>query len=423
MMKKLLILTLSLAGFSFAASAQCPANDSTIMGAGTANDVFYSLTNHTVATASNTNWHLAFSVQASRFPTNPANGVAIRVNSGLKASGGTTLVKLKNANPANWRSIDTTDLHLLPQLLDSDSTWDFSAFTSGYSLSDPFNFIWGTYNQTTHNVTGSSVFVLYNKTAGWYKKIFVNECTGDAAWDFIISNIDNSDSSNIKFSKSTYANKLFAYYNVLTNQMIDREPVKTSWDLLWTKYITYVTSQMGNAYYPVTGVLSNPAVTVEQNNGKTCSNVWLNNRTSKVDPRINAIGYDWKSFNGMAYIVTDTFVYFVKGQNGKTYKMTFNQYSGSALGKSTFNFYEATTGINSVDAQSAFSVYPNPNNGMISLASDLDITSVQLTDMQGKTVYTGANAGAVDISSLSNGVYIMSIHTAEGTFHQQVIKQ
>jgi hypothetical protein len=421
MIKKLLTLSVAVAAFSIGAQAQCPANDSTTMGAGTSEDVFYSLANHKVSSVSNSNWHLAFSVQASRFPTNPANGVAIRVNSGLKSTGGTTLVKLNNANPDSWRSIDTTGLWALPQLFDSDSSWDLSAFTKGYAISDPFNFKWGTYNQTTHNVSGTGVYVLYNTKAGWYKKVFIKECTADTGWNFIISNIDNSDSSNVTFSKKAYANKLFAYYNVLTNQLIDREPVKTSWDLLWTKYITYVSTQMGSAEYAVTGVLSNPAVTVEQNYGKKCTEVWLNNKTSKVDPRIDAIGYDWKSFNGTTYVIADTFVYFVKAQGGKTYKMTFKSFSGSALGKSTFNFYEATTGINTISS-SQFSIYPNPSNGLVSIDSDLDIIAVNVIDMQGKTVSTGSN-GTVDISNLTSGVYVISIQTAAGVYHHQIIRE
>jgi hypothetical protein len=419
-MKKIFTLTCLLAVFGFQSKAQCPANDSTVMGPGSASDVFYSLANHTVATVSNTNWHLAFSVQASRFPTHPANGVAIRVNSGLKETGGTTLVKLNGANAANWRSIDTTGLYALPQMIDSDSTWDFSAFTKGYNISSPFDFIWGTYNQTTHKVSGTNVFVLYNKTAGWYKKIFIKECDYDTMWNVIISNVDNTDSSNLVINKKSYPNKLFVYYNVLTKQLADREPVKTSWDLLWTKYVTFVTTPMGSGNYSVTGVLSNPDVTVEQNSGKKCTEVWLNNKSSKVNPSISTIGFDWKTFNGAAYDITDTFVYFIKGQNGKTYKMTFKSYSG---GKSTFNIYEATTGIRETLAPGAFSVYPNPGSNLLTVESDLQVDAIEMVNMQGQVVYNSKQVGTIDISGLSTGIYIIKLHTAEGVYRQQVIKQ
>jgi hypothetical protein len=84
------------------------------------------------------NWHLAFSVMPSAFPANPANGVSIRVNSqlGESAQAGTTgwrLVKLPGKNWSNWHNLDTTGLSAIPELLDSDSTWNLSAFTKGYT--------------------------------------------------------------------------------------------------------------------------------------------------------------------------------------------------------------------------------------------------------------------------------------------------
>ncbi|MES2618959.1 MAG: hypothetical protein V4613_13865, partial [Bacteroidota bacterium] len=152
------ILTLSL--FSTKIFAQCAPSDSTIMGASYINDVFYSFKNGVVKTESNTNWQLAFSVQRSQFPSNPTNGVSVRVNT-VK---GCNLVKLgSSANAANWRAIDTTGLYMMPTRLDSMKTWDISAFTKEYNAgTSPFNFIWGNYNMTTKNVDGSSVFILYN---------------------------------------------------------------------------------------------------------------------------------------------------------------------------------------------------------------------------------------------------------------------
>jgi hypothetical protein len=418
-MKKIFTLTCVLAAFGIQAFAQCPANDSTLMGSGTGNDVFYNMTNSTVATVSNVNWHMAFSVQASAFPTNPANGAAIRVNSG---GNGTILRKLDNANAANWRTIDTTGLYALPQLLDSDSTWNLSAFTAGYKISSPFDFIWGTYSQASHNLSGNKVFILSNPAGSWHKKVFVKELTYDTAWTVIISNVDNSDSNTIYIKKSSYPNKLFVYYNASTNQLIDREPVKTAWDLLWTKYVTWVTSQQGSGYYPVSGVLRNPAVTVEQNNGKKCNEVWLNNRTSTVNPSISTIGYDWKTFTGTAYAITDTFVYFIKAQDGKTYKMTFVSFAGGPLGKSTFNVYEATTGISEIDAHQ-FSVYPNPSSGIFSIESELSISGIDVLDVQGKTVFSKKDANLIDISGLAKGIYVIRIHSSAGVLHKQIIKE
>lgn len=416
-MKKLYALSLILFLVN-QSHAQCPVNDSTLMGAGTTSDVFYSFANHTVKTVPNTNWHLAFSVQQSNFPNNPANGVAIRVNSG---GNGTILRKLNNADPTQWRSIDTTGLYLLPVLYDSDSTWNLSAFTKGYAYPS-FNFVWGSYNNTTHNVDGSSVFILSNSAAGWHKKVYVKSMVFDTMWQVIISNVDNTDSNYLQIRKAQYPNKLFTYYNATTHQMIDREPTKTNWDLLWTKYVTWVTSQMGSGWYPVSGVLSNPKVTVEQNYGKKCNEVWLRSKTSKVDPSISAIGYDWKTFNGTSYDITDTFVYFVVGQDNKTYKMTFKGYSGGSLGKSTFNFYEATLGVDQIEAQNKVQVYPNPGTDIVKILAENQIDRVMLVDMQGKVV-AGAVDSVINVSGLASGIYTIVVYTADGVYRQPFVKQ
>jgi hypothetical protein len=205
-MKNLLasITTILISSVMFGQS--CPTNGSATMGSGSGDDVYFNLKqaestgNGVIKTIANNTWHMAISVQASKFPSNPANGVAIRVNSTLGGNAQNTqtnwkLVKLNGADPTDWRNVDTTGMYMLPELLDSDSTWNLSAFTKGYSGSDPFNFIWGTYNQTNHNVeSNGNVYVLYNESAGDYKKIHVKEVTYDTMWHIVMSNIDNSDS-------------------------------------------------------------------------------------------------------------------------------------------------------------------------------------------------------------------------------------
>jgi hypothetical protein len=421
-MKKILTLVSLFTTFVFSSNAQCPANDSTEMGDKTSTDVYYSFNSHKVKAIINTNWHLAFSVQNASFPNNPANGAAIRVNS---AGNGTVLKMLPSANPANWRTIDTTGLYAQPQLIDSDSTWNLSAFTRSYKMSDPYNFIWGSYNSTNHNITGSKVYVLYNQAAGWYKKVFVNNLLFDTTWNFTISDLDNSDSFSVKINKQFYPNRFFVYYNATLNQLADREPVKSTWDLVWTKYTTYLDAgPQGKILYNVAGVLSHPSVTVEQNTGKKCNEVWLSTRTSKVDPSISAIGWDWKVFNQNqnVYEIPDTVVYFVKGQDGKTYKMTFKSFTGGPFGKSMFNFYEARLGVNDTEKSKEISIYPNPSNGMLTVETSGTINNVSVLDMQGKTVYY-TNEGVLDLSGLANGIYVITVNTSAGVYHQHIIKE
>lgn len=420
-MKKLYFL-IAIIGFANSALSQCPVNDSTMMGSSTSNDVFYSLANGTVKTISNTNWHLAFSVQRSQFPNNPSTGVAIRVNSGginMK------LAKLPSTQTAsNWRSIDTTGLHALPQLIDSDSNWYMTAFTRGYTPANPFNFVWGNYNMTTKNVDGSSVYVLYNSNKSICKKITIPQLTFDSMWNIVISNIDNSDSNFIQINKNDYTKKMFAYYDVSSNQVLDREPEMGTWDLLWTKYTTFAVSSMGSGLFPLSGVLSNPSVTVAKNIGKKCDQVWLSNKTALVNPKISLIGGDWKfHMGGGVFSITDTFVYFITA-NSKTYKLTFKGFVGGAQGKSLFNVYEATLSNKDITTQvQTLMVYPNPSNGEFQIKSDANIVSYELHDLKGVKVLSGVlNNEIINISEFQNGMYILTISTEKGKYYSKLIK-
>ena len=411
--------------------AQCPANDSALMGPGSLNDVFYSFKkaaqtgNGVVATVSNTNWHLAFSVMPSKFPNNPANGVAIRVNSPLGENSqaqttGTSLVKLIGANASNWRNIDTTGLYALQPIYDNDSTWNLSAFTRGYKTADPFNFIWGSYNPNSHNVEGnSSVYVLYNKSANWYKKITIKEVTLDTMWNFVISNIDNTDSQNIIFNKKAYPKKLFVYYNVLTHAISDREPSVDQWDLVWTKYKGMVSMGPGpKVPYTVTGVLSNPFTRVARNTGKRCDQVWLANKTAQPQDKISCIGHDWKFFNGMSYDIIDTLVYFVSTRDSHTYKMTMKSFRSA---KTTFNFYESTLSVNALQSESNIRVFPNPSNGLIQIESASAIQMVEVFNAMGQKVLS-SNASTIDLQAQATGIYHLAIYTEKGMVMGSVLK-
>ncbi|MEX0595196.1 MAG: T9SS type A sorting domain-containing protein, partial [Candidatus Paceibacterota bacterium] len=265
-------------------------------------------------------------------------------------------------------------------------------------------------------------YVLYNTTNNIYKKIYIPELTFDTLWNIVISNIDNSDSNFVQINKNDYPNKMFAYYNATTNQLEDREPAKNTWDLLWTKYTTFVFSPMGSGLYPLSGVFSNPAVSVAKNIGKKCDQVWLANKTATDNPKISLIGGDWKTFSMGSYTITDTFVYFITA-NSKTYKLTFKGFVGGAQGKSLFNVYEATLSNKEIVSQNQTNVYPNPTNGEIFVQSDANLLSYELFDLKGVKLLSGdLNNEAINISDFQNGVYILSITTESGKFHSKLIK-
>lgn len=420
-MKKIASVLFSLFVASFAAQSQCPVTDSTLMGAGTANDVYYSLKNGVVKTVSNKNWHLAFSVMRSQFPGNPSTGVAVRLNSG---GNNMKLVRLPaTQNPANWRNIDTTGMYALPELIDSDSTWFSTAFTKGYTSADPFNFIWGTYNMSTKHVDGTNVYIMFNKADNIYKKVFIKQVSYDSMWSVVVSNLDNTDSNFVQIRKNAYPNRMFVYYNAVTNEVLDREPANNSWDLVWTKFTTFAVSTQGSGLFPLSGVLSNLGVQVAKNVGKKCDQVWLSTKTAQVNPKISLIGGDWKlHMGGGVYAIADTFVYFITSGN-VTYKMTFKGFAGGSLGKSTFNLYEATLSTNELSTTPQIKVVPNPINGLGEIVTDSKVEKITIQNLQGQVILENSLSNTFDISNYASGIYLMTVHTDKGLTKLKLIKQ
>ncbi|WP_394758002.1 T9SS type A sorting domain-containing protein [Flavobacterium sp.] len=75
--------------------------------------------------------------------------------------------------------------------------------------------------------------------------------------------------------------------------------------------------------------------------------------------------------------------------------------------------YGSVLGTNEFKEFSNFSVYPNPSNGIINVESDEDIDEVVIYSLQGRAIIK-SNVSKIDISDLSNGIYLMQIKTIDG---------
>ena len=74
----------------------------------------------------------------------------------------------------------------------------------------------------------------------------------------------------------------------------------------------------------------------------------------------------------------------------------------------------------------AFTVYPNPTNGIINFSSreNASIDKIEIVDVLGKTVSVKTeNTSQIDISEFSNGIYILKIHSGETIFQKKIMKE
>lgn len=86
----------------------------------------------------------------------------------------------------------------------------------------------------------------------------------------------------------------------------------------------------------------------------------------------------------------------------------------------TINFNNGV-GIDNVNA-SAISLYPNPANDVINVIAD-GVQQIDILDAAGRTVMSANKAGAINISALANGVYMVRTITNGSANVQKIVKK
>jgi len=85
------------------------------------------------------------------------------------------------------------------------------------------------------------------------------------------------------------------------------------------------------------------------------------------------------------------------------------------------------TNINEISAVGGFTLYPNPTNGTLKLASQEVIQSINIHNLQGKKVFSQQNVNQHQISFsiefLAAGTYMIEIQTANNLFTQKFLAQ
>lgn len=409
----LVLLYVSLQAFSL------QPNDSVSIGTGYTKMVFYNLSTGAQTEASNTDWHLAFSVRPTPIPPggNPQEGAVIRINEQNSMS----IAVVPTSDAASFNTVDTSGWVNWPKLHDSDSKLIEGALNSNRDLTNAFDFGWGKYNMTSHNLVGDSVFIV-SLPGGGVKKLIIESLKKDTAYNIKYSNIDNSDMQQMEIRKSLFAGKNFVYLNLFTNEMKDKEPASASWDLQFLKY-TGVNIQ-GLPVYPVTGVWVNRGVTVAKAEGVDVTSNDYSGHTFATE--MNTIGWDWKTFGGAGFTVTDSLVFFTRTAQGRYFKVVFTGFGGSSNG--LFKFYKeeiiASTSIEDF-RDISWNVYPNPANDFITIKSQIPVTNVSVFTLTGSLVSQSQidrmQDFAISTDALSNGVYLVAVYSNEGISVKRIV--
>ena len=394
--------------------------DSVTMGAGYADDVFYSFKNGEVSKAARNTWDIAF------FTPRFSAGIIINEGNGVQ------LYTYPNGEIHDWASIDTNGMANWPLMYNSPEYWEEGAFNANAHGHPDYG--WGVYNMVDHSVYGDSLFVI--KTPSGIKKLKIDKKISiDNIYHFTYANLDGSDEQVVELDVKPFETKRFAYYSLENNEFLDREPAKEEWDILFTKYMDWTTSIEGDSsLYLVTGVTNN--VDVYSKNFYPVAPSFSDWFPTPFDSTKNAIGYNWKTFDmgSFQWAIKDSNQYFVSTFEGDIYKLGFVSWSGSGSG-GVCVFNKSLVSLSSIgddeEIEEGFTIYPNPTSDYITIRTPESFkgaSTVRILDQSGRLLFTEnftdneLNKG-VQLSNieLSFGIYIVSLTGDNYTKSQKLI--
>ncbi len=379
-----------------------------------ANDVFVSMENGEVETVDATDWDIAFEL-GSIFST------GVRINDGQ----GVSLYTYPNSDIDGWDAIDTTGMSEWTAVNNDLTAWSYGAFNVSPS-GDETDYSWGYYTgPPEHNVIGDSLYIiqLVDET---YKKLRL-DVLALGEWTFTMADINGGNETEIVFNNVDYTDMNYVYYSITNDEFIEREPVSSSWDLMFTRYFGETAFGMG----ATSGVLANNMIELAQVDGQDPSSANYGDATFVADD-ISIVGNDWKYLDGnFQWQITEDQCFFVKLADGAIYKVVFTSFEGSSTGNISYNVEQVlAASLEDSEFESQFIIYPNPTNGDVKIILDgfsANKVDLNIYSLQGKVVYaeqlstSSFSAHNVATNGFSAGVYIVEINDGFHSIQQKLI--
>lgn len=418
-MKKIILLIII--GFSLKSFGQF-SEDSVFIAAGYQNQVWYSLTDGEVKSASNSDWDLGFEIQgfSSSIIVNHAQGAS--------------LWNYPNGDTAAWNNIDTSGMRSWTKLFNSDTSWALGAFNQTKDSNNSFDLGWGKYNLITHHVTGNRIYILQSIDKA-FKKVWIKRLAS-GIYEIVYANLDGSNEQNLNIDKRNYPGVNFVYTNFSNASVIEREPQTEDWDLLFTQYAAILTGVGG---YNATGILLNKGVKAAKITPvKDPESFELSVDLALVSAK-NTIGFDWKkiNFTTFSWDISDSTLYVVQDKNGAIWKIIMTGFDGSSTGGYFFKKEKVDIDLHTENKFSSLVdddllVYPNPvqsgQNLNIQLGNNGETTHYAIFDLGGRIAGQGqfANiegASMLSTTQLSAGIYILQVQTPTKNYQQKIVVQ
>jgi hypothetical protein len=407
---------------SLGLNAQNAVQDSIIMGASYANEVYYKLADGAKSEHLATDWHLGFSTEAY--------SATIITNAGHPSPGmgaaGMSIAVWPGGTNASFATVDTAGFSTWPKLYDDSLDFSIGAFNKN-SIGG-MDYGWGAYNISTHVISGDSVYIIKVGSVA-YKLDIIKKQSG--TYTFRYANVaDGGNGTEVTINASTtYGTKDFVFFNLVDGQIKDRE--LADWDLWAVKYYDVYNGTAPNQ--SVVGILTNPkweVAVVEVGAGNQASHTDF--LSGNFSDHKNELGQSYKGLNAQyQWVVTNTKVYYLQNTSGDVWKWYPTSFVGTSQGKTVFYKEQLAfagienTGIQFVD------IYPNPAQDQLTIVFDSKGTSAdiiirnqmgQVVSMNNMNTTPGVAQQKMDVSALTNGLYFVEVNQNGNTTVKSVVK-
>jgi len=405
------IFTPLLALLPFALSAQTVVADSVILGNNYNDKAFYSLSNGLQGTVPNDNWDLQFASSGPLTSTIRLNG-GFNVAAWLYTAGDT----------ANWATLDTAGLGTgtgWQRIYDAVNSYDPGAFEStetGFP-----NYGWGNYVMGTNNVVGNKVYVVRTLN-GSFKKVWIEILRATTqTFELRVADLDGSNETNMVVDRSATTNKNFLYLNLNSGTVLNNEPARGSYELVFEKYEGFLPAS--STYYPVSGVRFAFGIEGVRVAGVDVDDVVYTDYTMGTD--IVSIGHDWKTFAG-GWSLADSTSFLIETANEDVYQIWFTGFTGASTGIFRFNkrLLGNLSNENISEVVSQLEVYPNPTSNILNVQVGETDGQVFIVDLSGRIVrQANLNSGKtqIDVRGLTPGMYVVRGFAAGAPFSSKVM--
>jgi len=386
-------------------------------GSNYSNDVYFNFKNAETHVLENSNWDIGFSLVDKG-----AAGSAIIINEAY--------VELYSApyDTTRWESFDTTNLNTWERLYNPKISWTNGAYNIYRGERSALDMGWGVLMPELNFWTyGDSLYTIKLQSGNFIK--FKINSLKQGVWEFSYSDIDNSNEETIEINKADYTNKNFIYFNFQNKEIIDREPLKETWDIVFTKYMYFAESVV--KYNTTLGVLNDSDIKISKMQGSIEDK--FETKEEEFLDNISLIGNDWKTFDMSAFVwaVEKENVYIIKTENNELYNLTFLTFGGKDNGNLSFQYKKVSP--SSITENGSVAFYPNPVSNFGNIVLDNNYYGeviITIHNIHGKLIneYSLNKSSefqnyALKLQNMNKGIYILNIKYENKIEHIKIIKE